>query len=171
METTIVSIIIDYGYKISTVIIAVANMCLLFSRNKKTDEETAQKEERNRRLSLLKTLILDYNLHYYYEIFDKIENQLEKLRDKQCDKTMVEKELQAQFRMLFEKFLNFLAIIDNGLFESVKNECDYCRDQLVSDISDQGINLWVETQYNTKIKKRVQTSKASILSLIFDYKG
>ena len=112
MEINVVSIFIDYGYKISTVIIAVVNMYLLFNRNKKKDEETILKEERTRRLSLLKTLILDYNLHYYYDIFEEIENLLEDLRNEQCDKTNVERKLQAQFRQLFEKFLNFLSIID-----------------------------------------------------------
>lgn len=166
-----VSIFIDYGYKISTVIIAVVNMYLLFNRNKKKDEETILKEERTRRLSLLKTLILDYNLHYYYDIFEEIENLLEDLRNEQCDKTNVERKLQAQFRQLFEKFLNFLSIIDNDLFESIKKECDDCRDNLVADISDKGINLWVESQFNNKIKKRLQNTKSSILSLIFQYKG
>lgn len=146
-------------------------MFLLFNRNKKTDKESLIKEERNRRLSLLKTLILDYNLHYYYEIFEVIERQLENLRNRECDKTIIERDLQAQFRQLFEKFLNFLAIIDSDLFESVKKKCDDCRDDLVSDISDQGINLWVESQFNTKIKKKLQNTKESILSLIFEYKG
>ena len=163
--------IIDYGYKISTVIIAIVNLCLLVNRNRKTDEDAKALAERNRKLSLLKTLILDHNLHYYYDIFEEIENVLSGLKNQGCDKTQIEKELQYNFRMIFEKFLNFLSIIDAGLFDSVKKECDECRDELVTNIVDEGINLYVEAQFNSKIKDRVQHTKEAILASIFNYKG
>ena len=127
--------------------------------------------ERNRKLSLLKTLILDQNLHYYYDIFEEIEKNLADLKKKDCDKVRIEKDLQYNFRQIFEKFLNFLSIIDTGLFESVKKECDECRDELVTNIVDEGINLYVEAQFNSKIKNRVQQTKETILSSIFNYKG
>ena len=120
---------------------------------------------------MLKTLILDHNLHYYYDIFEEIENVLSGLKNQGCDKTQIEKELQYNFRMIFEKFLNFLSIIDAGLFDSVKKECDECRDELVTNIVDEGINLYVEAQFNSKIKDRVQHTKEAILASIFNYKG
>ena len=162
---------IDYGCKISTVIIAVVNLLLLINRYKKTDEDAKDLAERNRKLSLLKTLILDHNLHYYYDIFEEIEKNLADLKKKDCDKSRIEKDLQYNFRQIFEKFLNFLSIIDTGLFESVKKECDECRDELVTNIVDEGINLYVEAQFNSKIKNRVQQTKETILSSIFNYKG
>lgn len=162
---------IDYGCKISTVIIAVVNLWLLINRYKKTDEDAKDLAERNRKLSLLKTLILDHNLHYYYDIFEEIEKNLADLKKKDCDKSRIEKDLQYNFRQIFEKFLNFLSIIDTGLFESVKKECDKCRDELVTNIVDEGINLYVEAQFNSKIKNRVQQTKETILSSIFNYKG
>ena len=163
--------LIDYGCKISTVVIALVNIYLLRNRYKKTDEGAKDLAERNRKLSLLKTLILDHNLHYYYDIFEDIERLLEGLKKKDCDKAQIERDLQYNFRQIFEKFLNFLSIIDAGLFDSVKRECDECRDELVTNIVDEGINLYVEAQFNSKIKDSVQHTKETILASIFNYKG
>ena len=64
--STFFPLIVDYAYKISMVVIAVVNAFLLFYRNKKNDKKEAANKEKDRKISLLKTLILDYNLQYFY---------------------------------------------------------------------------------------------------------
>ena len=51
------------------------------------------------------------------------------------------------------------------------NHCDHCRDTLIENIADEGVNLWAENQYNDKIKSVVEGDKKKMISLLFGYKG
>lgn len=112
------SLIVDYAYKISMVIIAIVNASLLFCRNKKVDKIDEENKEKNRKITLLKTLILDYNLHSFYEIFEQIEAELQVLKKKDCDKIALEPKLQILFNQLFEKFINFISAVDSNLYDN-----------------------------------------------------
>ena len=165
------SLIVDYAYKISMVIIAIVNASLLFCRNKKVDKIDEENKEKNRKITLLKTLILDYNLHSFYEIFEQIETELQVLKKKDCDKIALEPKLQILFNQLFEKFINFISAVDSNLYDELKDKCDHCRDTLIGNIADDGVNLWVENQYKDKIKGVIESDKKSMLSLMFAYQG
>lgn len=169
--STVFPLIVDYAYKISMVVIAIVNAFLLFYRNKKNDKKEAANKEKDRKISLLKTLILDYNLQYFYEIFEQIEKELIILKQKDCDKTQLEPKLQSLFNQLFEKFINFISAIDANLYDELLNHCDHCRDTLIENIADEGVNLWAENQYNGKIKSVVEGDKKKMISLLFGYKG
>lgn len=146
-------------------------MYLLRQRNKASDEKEKQYKEKDRRISLLKTLILDYNLRFFYEAFENIEEELKKLKDKNCNKKELEPALQRLFNQLFEKFINFISAVDSGLYEQLKDSCDHCRDTLICNIADPGVNLWVDSQYKDKIKDIVEKDKRKMISLLFSYDG
>lgn len=48
---------------------------------------------------------------------------------------------------------------------------DSCRDKLVTNIGNEGVNLYVEAQYKNLIKKPYDDIKRTILSELFGYKG
>lgn len=162
---------LDVLYKISTVVIASLNFgfaIYIFFKNKGDKSKT---KEQDRNIALLKTLVLDYNLQYMYEAFDKLDSDLIKLKDSKCERKQVEQELQKDFRKLNEQFVNFLEAIDAELYKSVLNICDQCRDTIVQNIGDKGVNLYVENKYEGLIKKPLDKAKKDILHELFSYRG
>ena len=165
------SLIIDYAYKISMVVIAVVNAFLLFFRNRKNDKKNATNKEKDRKIMLLKTLILDYNLQFFYKTFETIEKELAVLKQRDCNKAELEPKLQSLFNELFEKFIYFISAVDTKLYEELRDKCDHCRDTLIENIADEGVNLWAEHQYTQKIKNVVEGDKQKMIALLFGYKG
>ena len=162
---------LDVLYKISTVVIASLNFgfaIYIFFKNK---DDKSKTKEQDRNIALLKTLVLDYNLQYMYEAFDKLDSDLIKLKESTCDKKQVERELQKDFRILNEQFVNFLAAIDDELYKSVLEICDQCRDTIVNNISDEGVNLYVDAKYKELIKNTLDKSKKDMLHKLFSYRG
>lgn len=162
---------LDVLCKISTVFIAIFNAAFavyIFYKNKGDNSKT---KEQDRNIALLKTLILDYNLRYMYESFDKLDADLIKLKVSSCDKTQVEQELQKDFRKLNEQFVNFLEAIDDELYQSVLKICDQCRDTIVQNIGDEGVNLYVNDKYKELIKKPLDKAKKDMLHKLFSYRG
>ncbi|WP_444106809.1 hypothetical protein, partial [Bacteroides sp.] len=124
-----------------------------------------------RKFALLKSLIFDYNLKFLYDSFADLEKDLSKLKEKGCDKSAVEKSIQTDFRKLNERFVNFLEAIDGTLYHSMLDACDQCRDKIVSNIGDDGVNLWVDEKYKDLIMKPLDDTKKKMLSQLFNYRG
>lgn len=170
-ETLDFAKVLDYSYKIAMVLIAIFNAVLtiyIFCSNNKKNEA---RQEANRKISLLKTLILDYNLSVFYESFRALENILSRLKNQKCNKKMVEKELQIEFRKLNEQFINFLGAVDSTLYQSLLELCDKCRDELVRSLFDRGVNLWDSKKYEDLIIKPLRATKQKMISDLFNYKG
>lgn len=49
--------------------------------------------------------------------------------------------------------------------------CDQCRDKIVSNIGDDGVNLWVDEKYKDLIMKPLDDTKKKMLSQLFNYRG
>ena len=163
--------VLDYSYKIAMVLIAIFNAVLtiyIFCSNNKINES---RQEADRKISLLKTLILDYNLSVFYDSFRNMESILSKLHEKECDKSEIEKNLQIEFRRLNEQFINFLNAVDSTLYQSLLVLCDKCRDELVTSLFDKGVNLWDPKKYEDLIVKPLNATKQKMLSDLFNYKG
>ena len=105
------------------------------------------------------------------EEFKKFKKDLSKLKEKGCDKSAVEKSIQTDFRKLNERFVNFLEAIDGTLYHSMLDACDQCRDKIVSNIGDDGVNLWVDEKYKDLIMKPLDDTKKKMLSQLFNYRG
>ena len=120
---------------------------------------------------MLKSLILDYNLQFLYNSFAVLEEDLSVLKKKECNKSDVEKKIQADFRRLNEQFINFLEAVDGTLYQSMLEACDQCRDEIVDSISNEGVNLWVDKQYKELILTPLNGAKKKILSQLFNYRG
>lgn len=156
---------------IATIIIAVVNIYYVLKLHKKHDIKEQQAKERERKLALLKTLLLDHNLQYLYKAFEEIEKHLLTLKNKDCDRKVVEKNIQAELKTLSEKFIFLLSAFNTDLYKSVLKVSDELRDTLVTNLSDEGILFTVEAKYSELISKPFKEAKKEMLQTLFDYKG
>lgn len=139
--------------------------------SKKNEAKNDIVVETDRKMSLFKTLILDYNLKYVYEFFDGLENVLSELKDKKCDKRKLEQQIQNKFKLLNERFVYLLLAVDKTFYARVLDLSDNFRDVLMSNISDKGVNLYVEQKYSELINIPYKDFKTNLLKSLFDYRG
>lgn len=169
---------IDYAYKISMLCIAIANFVYIWNLNQRKDtkeqdkeQEERTKQKRAQRIGYLKTLVYEENLPNLYIFFVELETELSKLKDQQANIGEIEKNLQTIFKNLRSKFIIVLSAAVPELGSQVQNIADTMHDQLVSNMSDEGVNLWVERYYNDMIKKVYEEGKVNIVSTLFNYDG
>ena len=142
--------------------------CVFFKRKDKKEDEI---KEADRKLALMKTLILDHNLKYIYAFFDDLILHLAELKQDNADKRSIEQYIQADFKALNEKFINLLAVIDLNLHRELLQISDNFRDKLVENIGDEGINLYVPSKFSDLIEKPYSKFKQDIIAGLFNYKG
>jgi hypothetical protein len=163
--------LVDLFYKLATVLIALFNVGFAVYIYRTKDKKEDDNKEADRRIGLLKTLILDYNLKHVYSFFDDLETHLSVLRDPGANKVAVEQNIQVLFKELNEKFIYFLSAVDNNLYDKILGKSDNFRDKLVANIFDDGINIHVERQYNELIDKPYKDFKKNIIQDLFGYTG
>ena len=139
--------------------------------NKKKEVKDDTTIEENRRMSLFKTLILDYNLKYVYYFFDKLDVLLLQLKERTCDKRKLDPSIQNEFKQLNEKFIFLLMAVNNDFYLSILKLSDDFRDELVANIADDGVNLYVDSKYTDMIDKPTKKFKAKLLKALFEYRG
>lgn len=165
---------LDNICKIATVFIAVANILWIvyvFFQNKKTTDD---RDERSRKINLLKTLVLDSSIPHLYEFFSDVKTEVEKLREKDLNDDAKKKinESIIELEQKFETdFLDVLLAINNSLYENMKIQADGMVDQFTNAIFDPGINLYVEEKFNDKIASKLVETKRMMIKTLFSYKG
>ena len=166
--------VLDIIYQISMIVIAVANIgwvIYVFYVNLKRD---ADKENKARKIDLLKTLVLDYNMQLFYEFYKKVLLKCAELKQDKLpvkEKQRINNEILA-FEQGFEvTFIDLFLAIDDELYRQLKHNVDTLTDQLTQSIFNEGINLYVENMYKEQIQKHIHNSKRSMLSTLFAYSG
>lgn len=169
---------IDYAYKIAMVFIAIVNYIYVrrLNQEKDTKEQNKEQEERLKqkkaqRIEYLKTLVYDENLPKLYDFFVNLEAETVKLKSENADKKLIEKNLQGIFKDLRSKFIIVLSAAVPDLGNQIQDIADNLHDQLVSNMSDEGINIWVERYYNDLVKKVYEKGKIDMISALFNYDG
>ena len=163
--------LVDILYKFATVLIALFNVFFAVYIYRTKDKKEDDNKEADRKIGLLKTLILDYNLKYVYIFFDDLEPHLSVLKNRKTDKKIVEQNIQRLFKDLNEKFIYFLSAVDKKLYQKILDKSDNFRDILVANIGDEGVNIYVERQYNELIDKPYKDFKKTIIQDLFSYTG
>lgn len=165
---------LDNSCKMATVLIALANILWIiyvFFQNRKNSDE---KNERLRKLGLMKSLVLDYNMKAFYDFFadvgvitsDLKQNNLSNDQKKVINNAVIERERQ------FEKdFLDVLLAINSNLYTLLKTLVDGMVDQFTNSIFDSGINLYVEDKFNDLIETKLIETKREMIKALFSYKG
>lgn len=163
--------VLDVICKIATVLIAFFNAWFAYVIFKRKDKKEDETKEADRKLALMKTLILDHNLKYMYAFFDDLILHLTELKQNNANKRSIEQYIQTDFKALNEKFINLLAAIDLNLHRELLQISDNFRDKLVENIGDEGINLYVPSKFSDLIEKPYGKFKQDIIACLFNYKG
>ncbi len=155
---------IDIMYKIAMIVIAVANFIYVWKLNIFREKKDGRHRIFARKMDYLKTIIYEPNLKYLYEFYSDIELVLQKLKNQNANKTDIEAEIQKIFKKFRSNFIVILNAAVQELGSKIQNVCDTMRDTLLENLSDPGINLWVDRYYNDKIKSVFEREKANIIS-------
>lgn len=165
------AIVLDWFCKIATVVIAAFNIIYAVKLDLFKNKKDSEKEERARRMNLLKTIVFDNTLSELYVFFEKLKDTLERLRASNVDKKEVETELQSLFYMFGDSFTIYLKAADCILGQKLGDLTDQLRDSLVEKIGDEGINLYVEHVFNDSIKAPYDEYRRQVIALLFGYRG
>ena len=172
------SSLLDFLYKISMPLIALCNLIFIImmhkskrASDKNKDQEERQRRERSLRIDYLKTIVYEHNLPRLYEFFSSLQDELQKIKDKNSNRSDIESAIQDLFKSFRSDFIVILSAAVPKLGESIQDECDNMRDSFVEKLSDEGINLWVENYYNDNIKSVYERGKVKIINSLFSYDG
>lgn len=166
--------ILDTIYKIATVCIAFINVCLviyIFVRNNNKDNKNSEK---NRKMSLLKTLILDYNMKYLYLFFEDLRKETNKLTVANLSndaKREINEKLLLYGNELRQKFIDPFLAIDLKLYDNILHSIDILLDNMTNSIFDEGINLSHAPKFEELIINKITNTKTHIIKLLFEYSG
>ena len=157
---------LDNCCKMATVLIAFANILWIvyvFYQNRKNNDE---KDERLRKLSLLKTLVLDYNMKAFYDYFADVATICARLKQNNLpdnQKKAINDAIIGRERQFENEFLDVLLAINSGLYVQIKNLTDRMVDQFTNSIFDSGINLYVEGKFNDLIESKLVETKREMI--------
>jgi hypothetical protein len=159
--------------KIATVIIALFNLgfaIYIFRKNFKTN--TFEKEK-DRKIQLFKTLILDHNLKEFYGFFYKLESCLIKLQKEnlsESERTSIISESDAIFIELSRSFTDTLLAVDSNLYNNILDKSDSFQEELNYVISDKGIVLSHLPKFEEQINQKISRFKTDILTVLYNYR-
>ena len=165
---------LDETYKIAMICIACFNLVFavyIFVVKNKKDHNT---NEKNRRINLLKTLILDNNLKYLYQYFEEIDNETIKLKVANltiADKRAINDAILEKGKFFRFKFIDSLNAIDNLMYRGFISKIDNLQDGFTESIFDPGINLSHKPMFEEKITKNIVETKTFLIKLLFEYTG
>lgn len=173
--------VIDIAYKLAMVAIAVFNIFYVIHINKSQSQDKEEQRKTERRINLLKTIVLIPNLRKMYTFLDKLWGQLEKLKlegeavkntDKEDEvKRSIEPEIQKLFAAFRSDFIIALNATAPSLGKKIESISDNMRDALLGNMADQGINLWVTNYFNDMIKSIYEKGKMEMVNALFNYEG
>jgi hypothetical protein len=165
---------LDIAFKVATISIAIFNAIFAIKIfNLKTEQDKIDKN-RDRKIQLLKTLILDHNFKNFYSIFDEIEDELIKLKETNLSddkKSIIDSNLSELFIKLRRKFYDSLLAIETPLYDEIKKQSDELQSHFSLTIFDPGINLSHIPKYDDLINEKLINTKTAIIKELFGYRG
>jgi hypothetical protein len=160
--------------EIATVVIAVVNVILVIYIFRNNNNRDLTLKEKERKLNLLKTLVLDYSMQHFYRFFDEIDIETHKLMKRGLDenaKKSINESLLNSGKKLEQKFIDLFIGIDNLLYEQIKERSDKLLDGYTECIFDEGVNLYAENKFNDLITNKMIECKSQIIKILFSYSG
>jgi hypothetical protein len=167
-------LILDIVFKAATICIAGFNAFFAVKIFKLKDKKDETEKEKDRKIQLLKTLVLDHNLKNYHLIFERIESDLSKLQTPNLtdtDKQEIDAKIGNHFIDLRSKFYDSLLAIDDTLYDRIKKKSDALQTLFTETIFDQGVNLAHLPKYDELIIQPMTTAKTEIIKALFTYRG
>ena len=165
---------LDIICTIATVLIALVNVGLVIYIFVKNNENNTLHKEKSRKIKLLKTLVLDYGMDYFYEFFKNLDKEVIILKNSNLDdptKQTINANLLSLGETLEHKFTDLFLGIDQRLYESIKQETDILLDGFTESIFNENINIYTEDNFNNLITSKIVKNKTQILKILFSYTG
>lgn len=165
---------LDIAFKIATISIAALNVFFavrIFNLKNKKDDSA---KEKDRKIQLLKTLVLDPNFKNFYLIFDEIEDELNKLKVNGLtviQKQAIDATLADLFIKLRRKFYDSLLGIDESLYSNIETHSDVLQNHFTETIFDNGVNLSHSPKFDELITEKLLNTKTNIIKQLFSYRG
>lgn len=166
--------ILDVITKIATILIAIVNLYFVvrFFRIKNFRDDI--EKEKDRKLQLLKTLVLDNGLEHFYKFYEDVELLYSELLSKQLndtEKQNLSSKVDDKFIQLRRKFLDSIIGVDQNLFQLILKKVDDLQDQLTNNLFDGGINLNHKPKYDEVILNKLTYSKTEVIRILYTYRG
>lgn len=165
---------IDVTYSVASIVIAIANAFLvyyIFDSNKKKDTEDKDKD---RKLGLLKTLVLDYNMPKFYDYFYNLEDVAKELKEDGISNEIKQNinenisDIASNFR---KDFIDMFLAIDSNLYDRIQEKTDELTDSLTVAIFDEGVKLSFQPKYDELISGKIKEYRTEIIKILFSYTG
>lgn len=159
---------------VANVIIALVNIILLiyfFIRNNRKNDVS---NEKSRKINLLKTLVLDYNMGKFYDFFNGACEVTKKLQATGLSveaKSHINEEVADLITNFRQNFIDLFIAVDMNLYNNILIKTDSFVDGLTDTIFDEGINLSHKPKFEESITKEIRESKTEIIKLLFSYSG
>jgi len=121
--------------------------------------------------NILKTLILDYNLKFFYEYFTNIKKTSEKLKSEDINskiKTDISQELVQCTQTFRQEFIDLFFSVNQDLYKELDGKAQKLLDDLSNAIGDDGINLYIESKYNECIAAKIVEHESEMIKLLID---
>ena len=163
---------VDVIYKIAVVVMAICNFGLaiyIFFFNK---GEGKKKDEKTNRQTLLSILVLNYKMKEFYEIFDKIQEQVVMFKKGSITESLknsINEELEGAFSDYRRKFAEPIGAIDSSLYKMLMDIADRLQSELSTAIFDKGVNLDVEDKYSSLIDEPIISAQRNMIRALNNY--
>lgn len=164
----------DKAITIATIVIAIANIFLIWYLSRQDRKSDSINIEKQRKLDLFKSLILEHKmdkLYKFYEKLDEISAQLTINNLTDNDKQTINVQVQNEAMNFRRRFIDVFLAIDHTLYIEILKMTDELTDCLTETIFDQGINLSHIPKFQELISKKIMNSETMIVKLLYDYKG
>ena len=166
----------DIASVVITSIFAVANLILAFSvfkLNQASDEKKAISE---RKITMLKTLILDAKMESFFRMMDDIKMIADELLTIKDTDTQKKEEINNKLRECFYEFkISFvdllMAINYNTLYKPIMDSTVKLQDELTNAIFDDGIRLSHRPKFEEKILTPMGDMQTTIIKILYNYDG
>lgn len=164
----------DYFCSGANVLIAIANIGLIlyiFFRERKSGNDD---KEKNRKLGLLKTLIIDYNMDRFYKFYKNVIESTQPLLSEKIDNTLktdVNEAILALSTEFRQEFVDLFLAIDHNLYNKIIDETDSLTDCITKSLFDEGINLSYKPKFHDEIEAKINETRTNTLKILFSYKG
>ena len=166
------SICFEYTVETIAALGVFLNLWLIWKVYKAGQNKTDQHTEQQRKLQMFQAFVLDYNIKYLYEFFEKLINKTDELR--QAGLTDAEKGeinealivLNKNFRIQFVDSVN---AIDQDLYREILIESDQMIDSFGEAIFDQGINLSHPPKFEECVGNKIFATKTAILKKLMSH--
>ena len=165
---------LDTIHKLFIISLGICNLLLTIKFFQIKDKKENVDKEKDRKIQWLKSLILDHNLKHFYEFFDGLNIELNKLKEtglNNDEKKSIDSEIADKFVFLRQKFIDILLAVDSNLYDLFIKLSDELQDHITKSIFDGGINLSNSDKFNEVIQTKVMEIKTKFIKQLFDYRG